>query len=145
VTLHRVLQVPSAKPALQDPLALADRKVHKGSKGRSVRRGVRVNAVKLVLPVRKGRSGRRDRKGKRAGRDQLALPVRAAKPDRKVPLVLQDQSDHPAPRATPARPRPSVSLPERTRLAARTTSFWCHWCARLGPATGRSAPRPARQ
>ena len=104
-------KVPSAQPALQDPLVQADRKVHRGSKGPLARKGVRVNAVKLVLPVHKGRSGRRDRKVKRAGRDQLALPVRAAKLDRKVPLVLQDQSDHPAPRATPAHP----ALPCRYR------------------------------
>ena len=96
-------------------MALADRKVRKDSKGRSGRRVALASAVKLVQQVRKERSGRRDRKVKRARRDQLALPVSVAKLDRKVPLVLQDQSDHRAPRATPERPRPSVPLPERTR------------------------------
>ena len=96
-------------------MALADRKVRKDSKGRSGRRVALASAVKLVQQVRKERLGRRDRKVKRARRDQLALPVSAAKLDLKVPLVLQDQSGHRAPRATPARPRPSVPLPERTR------------------------------
>ena len=126
-------------------MALADRKVRKDSKGRSGRRVALASAVKLVQQVRKERLGRRDRKVKRARRDQLALPVSAAKLDLKVPLVLQDQSGHRAPRATPARPRPSVPLPERTRLFALTMSCWCHWCARVGPATGRSARPPAWQ
>ena len=73
------------------------------------------SAGKLVQQVRKVPSDRRGRKVKRVRRGRLARPVSAAKLDPKVPLVLQDQSDHRAPEATPARPRPSVPLPERTR------------------------------
>lgn len=139
---HRALQVPRAKPARSVRL---DLRAHKERKGPLARKGVQVNAVKPVPWVRKGRSGRRDRKVNRARRDQPVLAANAAKLDRKVPLVLQDQSGHRAPRATPARPRPSVPLPERTRLFALTMSCWCHWCARVGPATGRSARPPAWQ
>ena len=96
-------------------------------------------------PKRPGRTGIVLTTFDRSAQSADLAGVSAAKLDRKVPLVLQDQSDHPAPRATPARPRRSAPLPERTRLAARTTSFWCHWCVRLAPPKARSAPRPARQ
>ena len=139
---HRALQVPPAKPARSVRL---DLRAHKERKGPLARKGVQVNAVKPVPWVRKGRSGRRDRKVNRARRDQPVLAANAAKPDRKVPLGRPVRSGPPAPRATPARPRPSAPLLERTRLAARTMNFWSRLCARPVPPTARSAPCPARQ
>ena len=89
--------------------------MRKDHKGQLDRRAALASAGKPVQQVRKVRSDRRGRKVKRVRRDRLARPVSAAKLDRKVPLVLQDQSDHQAPKATLERPRPSVPLPERTR------------------------------
>ena len=89
--------------------------MRKDHRAQSDRRVPLASAGKLVQQVRKVPSDRRGRKVKRVRRGRLARPVSAAKLDPKVPLVLQDQSDHRAPKATPARPRPSVPLPERTR------------------------------
>ena len=62
------------------------------------------SAGKLVQQVRKVPSDRRGRKVKRVRRGRLARPVSAAKLGPKVPLVLQDQSDHRAPKAPGAPP-----------------------------------------
>ena len=89
--------------------------MRKDHRAQSDRRVALASAGKLVQQVRKVPSDRRGRKVKRVRRGRLARPVSAAKLDRKVPLVLQDQSDHRAPKGSPGRPRPSVPLPERTR------------------------------
>lgn len=110
-----------------------------------VRRGEPVIAVKPDHRVHKAPSDPKARRAKLAVKAQLGLRAHAAKPDCKAPLAHLGPSGLLAPKAMPGPPRPSVLLPERTRLPARTTSFWCRLCARLALPTAPSAPHSARQ
>ena len=118
-----------------------DLKARKGPKGRLVRRGEPVIAVKPGHRVHKAPSDPKARRAKLAVKAQLGLRAHAAKPDRKAPLAHLGPSG-PWPQGDPGHPPPIRVVTGTDTVACADNELLVSLVCATGTADGTKCTTP---